>query len=345
LTDNDCVLGQNVCDIASDCNAYFLPDEDQYCSNDNTKVLKNTSKWVCENKVCDVSDTPKIIKSCSSTEECYSGDCLAKGDIPDNKCIFDSECENLGDTCVNGVCTPFESLDCESENYYCMSQASCYNNGGNIFENYNCADLFSCCDTPTPEQTCSYQGGIICSSDEICTDGTIVTASGLVSDETCCADEGTCEKEEVVTSDCVKSKGTCKSSCGSNEEKNSYYCGSGESCCVAKTKQSYLWIWILLILILLSASGIIFRDKLRTQWMKLKDKFGGKKDKKKFEMPFTSHPNPQGRILSRGILPPQSSRPPIRRPGYSQRLPIRKPEEKSKNELDDVLKKLRDMGK
>jgi hypothetical protein len=141
------------------------------------------------------------------------------------------------------------------------------------------------------------------------------------------------------------------------------------------------------VLIILAALGIVFRDKLRTEWIKIKDKLGGKKEKKKFEMPMTMNPNSQGRILPRRILPPgqgqpmhssqQPSRFPIRgaavsssasaaTPGISRgpqtsqpaqpakpvtpsttttQQPPKKPEEKPKSsELDDVLKKLKDMG-
>jgi hypothetical protein len=79
-------------------------------------------------------------------------------------------------------------------------------------------------------------------------------------------------------------------------------------------------------------------------------------------MPLTSHPNSnmqQGRILPRRIFPPGTQQPSgqpgqqFRRPMPQQQPPqnkgtstqVKKPEEKSKNELDDVLKKLKDMGK
>ena len=139
-------------------------------------------------------------------------------------------------------------------------------------------------------------------------------------------------------------------------------------------------IVILLILIFLVVIGIVFRDKLRTEWIKLKDKMSGKKSKKKPDMPMTMQPTPQGRILPRRILPPgqqpsgptQQTRFPMRTVGQpisgqspTQPIPVpkpilpgqtkpstpkpstpKKPEEKSKGgELDEVLKKLREMEK
>jgi hypothetical protein len=229
-----------------------------------------------------------------------------------------------------------------------MSDVNCE---GNILTDYSCVSgVYSCCDTPIPDVMCEEdKGGTICANYEIC-DGTEVIVSDTEFGETCCT-EGTCIKDVTPSANCVDNDGTCRSSCGSDEEESFLYdCDSG-SCCLAKEtseKSSKIWIWILLVLILLSASGIVFRDKLRTQWLKLKTLFGKKGDKKRFEMPLTSHSStPQNRMFSRGILPPQLSRgPSTQRPAYPQRpLTHKKPEEKPKNELDDVLKKLKEMGK
>jgi hypothetical protein len=218
-----------------------------------------------------------------------------------------------------------------------------------------------CCDTKPALRTCDEEGGSICTSDKTCTDGTTVDVSDTMSGETCCL-AGTCEAKTTTTY-CIDENGTCKSSCDTSENEKSYVCDTaGEICCVAgETAQpSRLWIFIVifLVLIALSVVGIVFRDKLRVQWIKLKDKLGGKKENKKFDMPLTSHPNPQGRILPRRIFPPgqQPMQPQPQQPGTQLRRPMqqptqnkpqinKKPEEKPKNELDDVLKKLKEMGK
>jgi len=330
-----------ICDSNIDCNIY-ASETNEYCSADKTQVWQNTSVWGCENKVCVEKETSKKMETCAKTEKCSAGSCLDTGDISD-ECTIDDDCVP-GEICAYGECVPYEPLDCIDEDNYCMLKVKCE---GEILEDYSCiSELNVCCDTEISVEACS---GDICASDEVCTGGTEEEASDATSGETCCVGGGTCEEEIIPPSNCVDNKGICKSSCESKEKKDSTlsdFCDFGESCCIAKTKSSSLWIWILLILILISALGIVFRDKLRVQWMKLKDNFGGKKEKKKFEMPLTSHPNPQGRILPRGILPPQSSRPQIRRPISLQHPTInKKPEEKPKNELDDVLKKLKEMGK
>jgi hypothetical protein len=366
--DNDCNSGENICASDSDCSG-LDSNSNNYCSDDNTKVYKNVSTWGCnDNKVCIEDVSKELVETCSSTETCYAGNCLSNSTTPDEcitsyDCSYDETCSNgvcvstactsntdcaSGESCISGVCTQNQVLDCQNEGYFCMSQANC---GGNILYNYSCTGVFECCDTQIPLETCSNNGGSICSSSESCTDGTIVEASDTVYGETCCLG-GTCQTASNESSlNCADNGGVCKSSCGTTDTESSLYtCSYGESCCIAKSttsKTSHAWIWILLVLILISALGIVFRDKLRTQWMKLKDKFVGKKDRKKFEMPLISHSNPSGRILPRRIFPPsQPSRAPINRPVSSQHAPInKKPEEKNKNELDDVLKKLKEMGK
>ncbi|MEJ2268029.1 MAG: hypothetical protein P8X70_03065, partial [Nanoarchaeota archaeon] len=111
-----------------------------------------------------------------------------------------------------------------------------------------------------------------------------------------------------------------------DEEKANYECPSGDVCCVEKTqkKKSYWWIWVLVILIILAVLGIIFKDKLRPLWFKIKSKFPKIKKGPKGPKPSMKRP----------IMPQQ------RRP-----LPPRKPVGKPKSDMEDVLKKLRDMGK
>ncbi|MEK6833652.1 MAG: hypothetical protein AABY32_06420, partial [Nanoarchaeota archaeon] len=339
--DKDCLPEENACTSAINCKG-VLPEEKVYCSDDNTEVWKNDSKFICESNICDIKETPKKVKTCNSTSECYAGNCLSTEVIPDDECDTSYDCE-FGKSCVGGVCILDELLDCENEGYSCMSQANC---DGELLYDYSCTGIFDCCDTPITLGECvDDEGGEICTSDEECIGGTTPDVSDTALEETCCV-YGTCE-DITSTSICgTANDGICRTSCENDEEENSNYdCDYGESCCLAKEKStSYLWIWILLILILLSALGIVFRDKLRIQLLKLKTLFGGKKDQRKFEMPSTSHPNPQERILPRRIFSSQSSAP-IHRHFSPQHSLNKKPEEKPKNELDDVLKKLKEMGK
>jgi hypothetical protein len=84
--------------------------------------------------------------------------------------------------------------------------------------------------------------------------------------------------------------------------------------------------------------GIVFKDRLRPLWLKLKSKFGkGRSGIKKGGGPRRPGFPPVSRVpqrrVSRRILPP------------TQRRPIRRPSVRPKGDMDDVLKKLKDMSK
>ncbi len=345
---------------------------------------------------------------CESDSDCNYGTCdLTTGNCIPYECDWDGDCPY--GTCIDGECI---SLDCLDEGYTCDSPEVCESDGGIVMEGYFCnSDIHKCCDVEVVLNTCEFEEGIICEYGEECLNGVKKSVSdNLGYGEVCCVG-GTCGKLE--TPFCVDKKGTCKSSCDEKtEDEKSYLCdSSSESCCVPKTTtdnpkpRGWILIVILLLLIAFAALGIVFRDKLRTQWIKIKDKMSGKKEKKKFEMPLTMHSNPQGRILPRRILPPGAhpqipiqSRYPVRpgQPGQpmqgqtpsqaqkpsqpsqqspqkplqpspqkssqqtppssgketspvktpsSASQPTKKPLDKPKGtELDDVLKKLKDMG-
>ena len=225
--------------------------------------------------------------------------------------------------------------DCEDLGYYCISSSTCTSLGGNIFSNYTgCFGTNVCCDKQEELQTCSAQGGELCSSSETCVDGTTVSSSDSNSAKTCCVG-GTCEIEE---SECQIVGGYCKSSCASGEEESSYNCNTGV-CCITK-QSNYLWLIILLVLLIgLTALGIVFRKKLKDLFLKFKTKFKFNFfKKKKTATPQQKLPQtPSSRIypggVQRTILPNQQQRAPMRRPPQKQ------------SEFDDILKKLKEIGK
>ena len=235
-----------------------------------------------------------------------------------------------------------ELPDCEDQGYYCSSSASACDS--QLLPEFSCpGSLQKCCTTQPILETCSELGGSICSSNERCVGGTVVDASGLSSQELCCA-EGSCESiSDTAESECEINNGVCSpSNCDAGEEEGFYSCEiSSDVCCVQKSgdtsPKSYLWIWILIILIIIVVIAIIFRNSLRILWFRITGGSGPKGP----SHPGPSYPHqgyqqrPAPRIIERRILVPHSSPPPRRpsRPSGAQR------------ELDEVLKKLKEMGK
>jgi len=234
-----------------------------------------------------------------------------------------------------------ELIDCEESGYDCMSGINCQ---GKILNSYSCSGVFKCCDTPKSLETCSNQGGEICNSNQICVGGRNEESSDLDYDQTCCI-RGSCQDKSTVSeeiSECESSGGKCKVSCGDREEDKGYTCTySTDACCISKPSEkgkNYLWIIILIILIALVILGIVYRDKLRPYWFRLKSKFNKSKGK---GMPGFGPGGPRGPPRMDSRIPPKriihSKQPP------TQRRPLTKP--KNNSEIDDVLKKLKEMGK
>jgi hypothetical protein len=242
-----------------------------------------------------------------------------------------------------------DTVDCEQDgNFYCMSRIDCP--ADKILSNtYQCSGTQVCCEVQKQIPTCSELEGEICNPQQTrCVGGDFMEASGLSSGERCCVN-GYCSEPAPIP-ECEIRGGTCLSFCGSSEKEEDYECDSGV-CCIPVTQKEgglgWLWIVILLILIGLVVLGIIFRERLRPFWFKLKSKFpwrGGKSGENSGT--FSSGPRrPPG---APGITNPSST---IPYRGFPQKriLPVsRKPLEKRKGlskEHDEILKKLKEMGK
>ena len=237
-----------------------------------------------------------------------------------------------------------ELPSCTSKGYYCVSSGSC---DGQVFSEYDCPTLFECCSAQSQQPTCDELGGEICSSSEICS-GSTASVSGLSTGQICCT-TGTCKargEDQGTSFTCETSGGTCRiSSCESNETLSTdYTCQYDDKCCVSesKPKSSYTWIWILLVLIVLVVAGILFRDKLRNLWFKMKSKGGkpgaaGPGYRGPPAPPYTPYyPRPTRPFPERRILVPSQQ---------PQRPALRPVKSAASKELDDVLKKLKEMGK
>jgi hypothetical protein len=155
--------------------------------------------------------------------------------------------------------------------------------------------------------------------------------------DNCCINGGICQTSTTITSECEQQLGSCRVACLSDEEEASYACEfSGDICCVQKTTpgKSYLWIWILLILIILVVIAIIFRDKLRNFLLRIKSKTRPRPG------PGPMRPLGPPHYPVRRPLPERRILPPLYRPSGTARAPS-----KTQKELDEVLRKLKEMGK
>jgi len=230
---------------------------------------------------------------------------------------------------------PPVTTTCSDMGYYCMSTADCNDSGGKIL-NYSCSSYYVCCDTQKIEKTCAEAGGQICTGGEECTGITLEAADTYY----CCFDE--CEEPEETDYDCVSlGKGVCERyECGEGYEQTSTYtCEYGDICCVPEDKPgpSPLF-WILIILIILVVLGIVFRTKLKEFWFRIKSNFrksGPPRRGPEPGFPHVSSTIPRRRIVSRRVLPSAH---------VHRRAPPKSPPRRH-GELDEVLKKLKDMGK
>jgi len=223
---------------------------------------------------------------------------------------------------------------CEDAGGYCISEIACSDAGGDILEQYVCSSLYKCCSVEEVQETCGDKGGEICPSNEKCS-GYTEDSYDLRSGEECCV-SGTCiiRDEPPSQNDCELSGGMCSSyGCNSDEEISDEDCDSySETCCVSKSEdKNYTWLWILAILIVLTIVAIIFKDGLRKLVFRLK--------------PGSRRPGPAAsRFRPRPRGPPPEA--PLMRARPRERKPMHAPAgRKPKGEIDDVLKKLKDMGR
>lgn len=221
-----------------------------------------------------------------------------------------------------------EHVNCGDYGKFCLSRVECSDANGDILTNYFCSEAGKvCCSNQIAQKTCSEKGGIACNAGEQCS-GSEVTSSDS---SKCCV--GTCEKP-AAQPECEKQAFTCKTSCSSAEEIKSLSCPGSEVCCALKqVSKSYWWLYLLIILIILVVLGIIFRNKLSIWIFQLRNKFK-KGPVTQTRPPFM--PPSSGARMARPMFPQQFRQQP--RPGV-------KPKSKLDQELDETLKKLRDMSK
>jgi len=224
---------------------------------------------------------------------------------------------------------------CESP-FICTGLFECTNAGGKQEYNYDCSSEGAakiCCSINVAMKTCSEKGGILCGSGEQCS-GRVEAAS----DGSCCF--GVCETIPVQEETCSAAGGTCKSMCEENEEEIEETCSSmSEVCCKSKGSSLWIWIIILIVLIALTIVGIVYRAQLRLFWMKNWPKIKEKFTKK--SAPSIPTQQPQARAPMQA---PQMQRA-IPRPAYPVRLGQPATRASRDKEIEETLKKLKEMGR
>lgn len=220
------------------------------------------------------------------------------------------------------------TIDCISSEDYCISGVNCQQVGGNVLQGYNCAGTINvCCSKNIVTPQCAAQNGVFCTSGQTCS-GQIESASDTISGNSCCV-SGSCTNAALTSSACALAGGICQNTCNNNQQASGEACAlSSEICCKTSQGSNTAWIWILLILIVLVLIGILFRKKLRVLWFRIKSKFtkgGGKPQPYQPRPPFPPRP-PMN--FQRRPMPPQPQR-----------------QQQKPSEINDVLKKLKEIGK
>ena len=223
--------------------------------------------------------------------------------------------------------------DCEEYKHSCESQLDC--DEADVLDSFYC-HTGVCCEVASEEKTCEERAGEICKSGEECSGTTVTDADN----KKCCL--GTCTTPSINT---CESKGYyCRASCYDSEEEQESYtssCDSGDFCCGEKPpKPGYLWIIILLIiLIILVVLAIIFRNQLKIWLFRIKNKFKRGPAPSRAIRPGPGFPPaPPGypnRMMPRMILPQQRA----------QARPVPRARSKTDRELEETLKKLKEMAK
>ena len=317
---------------------------EKFCEDSQCKECTTNANCTTTGETCDTS-TWTCQPECTSKDDCTSGYCENSVCVG---CSSSVPCET-GYNCVDSKCKLASSEDglddCIGEGYFCMAGINCQ---GSILDAYECSGWNNCCSKEQVLETCSDLNGDICNSNQKCAGGDSRNTFDLDYGQICCI-KGVCEEKTSTAEEftCESSGGICRiNGCETNEETSYDTCEFNDDCCVTKTtsaESNYLWVWVLLFLVLIAlvGVGIVKRDKLREYWFRLKSKF-----KKNPPLPPGIN-RPLGRPMysSQQRRPMQGMSSPSQRPLIRRPSRIARPSPKAPNEINDVLKKLKDMGK
>lgn len=253
--------------------------------------------------------------------------CWDEGEIVSNAFLLYSAWPRF----VEAVDVPVEEdpvKSCVEEGHFCMSRTDCEELEGNIFDGLSCPGIQVCCSEKREEKTCEDRGGIFCSGEEECIGDRY---HGLdVNDERCCVGECEIPVEPDLFPEDFDNKEEC--------EDAGFHWYDDRCNRFPEPKEDFPWIWIVLLVLLIGlvVLGIVFKDKLRELFFKIKSKFGSKGDSvsRKPQGPSPPSAPPMRRPVERHIMPKQPQ---------PQKRPMGKPPAKPKEEFEDILGKLKKM--
>lgn len=221
------------------------------------------------------------------------------------------------------------AIYCESAGYVCAEREECLGSDGQVLDRYECERDLACCSLK-PVETCEKKGGEICDADQECEERISFTMEG----ECCRACVN--KRKPIIENECVdKDIGTCRNSCeDGEEEKLDINCAeSSDVCCAGKEEGGYLvWIIILLALIGLVILGIINRHKIQI-WLHNRKQGKGSVPRSGGGMPPRIMPT---QMPSRYMPPPKR--------GPAPRM-TRGPKSASEKEMEETMRKLKEMSK
>ena len=242
------------------------------------------------------------------------------------------------------------AASCASAGKTCTKASDCTAAGGSIMSDYQCSSFGEfCCSVAVQAQTCSQKQGTICTSSQVC-DGRSIAAS----DGSCCLDN--C-KAKPAEDTCTAGDGVCRDSCDSNEQEVDAVCPtSGNICCkaqtapVASTSHTWLWIFLLIILIIAIVAAIVYRDRLKIEFLKFKGRTQSSPVRRTPPsppgIPMGQRPMPGPAMFNRPGVPVGRPMPhPVVRPAPGV---APKPQPATSNpdkDMEETLRKLKEMSK
>lgn len=319
--------------------------QDQY--SQLVQLQQESKYWIApntqNNKYYDSSLALFALQGATSTELTSSKNYFLSIVTPDG-CWNDNNLRDTGFLLYAGwpravSSTGGSSQTCASVGKYCVSSVLvCRNDlNGTVSEQNTCVTGGVCCSNAPTLTTCSAQNGVICSSDKTCSG-----QKSPSSDGSCCL--STCD--DLPSSDaCTVAGNSCETSCISGETQTTDACSESSKVCCKSTETNeesgtnwVLWIILLIILIGAVVAGIFYKDKIKL--------FLFKRSQQNSSSGYQQGIPPGGRPPfppARGPVPmrapprfiPSGNMPPARRPGQSS----------SDKEMDETMRKLKEMGR